>query len=148
MNDKYTGYFGQKFRGDYRPRTRSSSSQALFTYPRRVILSLLTGRPRIFPYPRTEYWAWPFSYAGYIYENGYWAWPAPMQFGHRVSISPHTSKISKWPKYFQNFQNTTQALKMIEKPLEALNYNLNISQFSSLQLLHFNPSLSVVKKIK
>ena len=90
MNDKYTGYFGQKFRGDYRPRTRSSSSQALFTYPRRVILSLLAGRPQIFSYPQTEYWTWPFSYAGCIYENGYWAWPAPMQFGHRVSISPHT----------------------------------------------------------
>ena len=89
MNDKYTGYPGQKFRGDYRPWTRSSSSQALFTSPRRVILSLLAGRPRIFSYPRTEYWAWPFSYAGCIYENGYWAWPAPMQFGHRVSISPH-----------------------------------------------------------
>ena len=67
MNDKYTGYLGQKFRGDYRPRTRSSSSQAFFTSPRRVILSLLAGRPRIFSYPRTEYWAWPFSYTGCIY---------------------------------------------------------------------------------
>ena len=60
MNDKYTGYLGQNFRGDYHPRTGSSSSQALFTYPRRVILSLLAGWPRIFPYPRTEYWACPF----------------------------------------------------------------------------------------
>ena len=48
MNDKYTGYLGQKFRGDYRPWTRSSSPQALFTSPRRVISSLLAGRPRIF----------------------------------------------------------------------------------------------------
>ena len=67
MNDKYTGYLGQKFRDDYRPRTGSSSSQALFTYPQRVILSLLARRPRIFPYPRTEYWAWPFSYTGCMY---------------------------------------------------------------------------------
>ena len=67
MNDKYTGYLGQKFRGDYRPRTRSSSSQALFTYPQRIILSLLAGRPQIFSYPRTEYWAWSFSYIGCIY---------------------------------------------------------------------------------
>ena len=70
MNDEYTGYLRQKFRGDCHPRTGSSSSQALFTYPRRVILSLLAGRPRIFPYPWTEYWAWPFSYAGCIYEDG------------------------------------------------------------------------------
>ena len=103
MNDKYTGYLGQKFRGDYRPRTRSSSSQTLFTYPRRVILSPLASRPRIFSYPRTEYWAWPFSYAGCIYENGYWAWSAPMQFGHRVSISPHSFKNNFHPlKKYKN----------------------------------------------
>ena len=70
--------------------------------PRRVILSPLAGRPRIFPYPRTEYWAWPFSYAG-RYENGYWAWSAPMQFGHRVSISPHSFKNNFHPlKKYKN----------------------------------------------
>ena len=61
MTDKFTRYLGQKFRGVYRPRTRSNSSQAPFTSSRRVtFISSFAGRPRILSYPRTGYWAWPF----------------------------------------------------------------------------------------
>ena len=60
MTNKFTRLLGQKFRGCYRPRTRPNSSQALFTSPRRVPSSPFAGRPRIFSYPRTGYWAWSF----------------------------------------------------------------------------------------
>ena len=74
MTDKFTSHLGQKFRGGYCSGTWSNSSQALFTSPRSVIfISSFTGRPRIFFYPQTGYWAWPFF----------------MQFEHRVSIGPH-----------------------------------------------------------
>ena len=40
--------------------TRSDSSQAFFTSPRSVtFISSFAGRPRIFSYPWTGYWAWP-----------------------------------------------------------------------------------------
>ena len=61
MTDKFTSHLGQKFRGSYCPRTRSNSSQALFTSPWSVtFISSFVGHPRIFSYPRTGYWAWPF----------------------------------------------------------------------------------------
>ena len=61
MTDKFTSHLGQKFRGGYCLRTWSNSSQALFTSPRSVtFISFFAGRPRIFSYPRTGYWAWPF----------------------------------------------------------------------------------------
>ena len=61
MTDKFTRHLGRKFRGGYCPRTWSNSSQALFTFSRRVtFISSFAGRPRIFSYPRTGYWAWPF----------------------------------------------------------------------------------------
>ena len=61
MTDKFTNHLGQKFWGGYCPQTRSNSSQALFTSPRSVtFISSFAGRPRIFSYPQTGYWAWPF----------------------------------------------------------------------------------------
>ena len=61
MTDKFTRYLGQKFRGGYRPRTQSNSSQSLFTSSRRItFIFSFAGYPRIFSYPRTRYWAWPF----------------------------------------------------------------------------------------
>ena len=61
MTDKFTNHLGQKFWGGYCPQTRSNSSQALFTSPRSVtFISSFAGRPWIFSYPQTGYWAWPF----------------------------------------------------------------------------------------
>ena len=61
MTDKFTSHLGQKFRGGYCPRTWSNSSQAHFSSSRSVIfISSFAGRPRIFSYLRTGYWAGPF----------------------------------------------------------------------------------------
>ena len=57
----FTSHLGQKFRGGYCPRIQSNSSQALFTSPRSVtFISSFAGRSRIFSYPQTGYWVWPF----------------------------------------------------------------------------------------
>ena len=51
-------------------------------------ISFFVGCPRIFSYPQTGYWAWPFFYAVCTYKTRYWAWPPPMQFEYRVQLAP------------------------------------------------------------
>ena len=88
VTNKSTGYLGQKFRDDHRPRTRPNSSQACSTSPRMIILSLLLLVVLGHSFTLRLVLGLALSYAVCTYGARYWAWPHPMQFECRAQLAP------------------------------------------------------------
>ena len=139
MTDKFTRHFGQKFRGCYRSRTRSNSSQALFTSPRRVPSSLLLlvvlGYSIILgldiepdPFLRRLY-IWD-QILGLTSSNAAWTqginWPPHLSLQEvefNLHISLNFANLTNWiPSYFPKFKNKNRAWSALKKKNPKFNY--------------------------
>ena len=137
MTDKFTSHLGQKFRGGYYPRTRSNSSQALFSSPRSVtFISSFAGRPRIFSYPRTGYWAWPFltQVVHMRLDIGPGLLQCSLNTGYQ--LAPIVIKLaSNWNKIFRNISITNISTYLGSCSLSIVNDILQNTRLKSISLV-------------